>query len=762
MKKFLVINHMDYPGYPSPAENAQRGLGLQCAIATVLGATAIISFSLWRREWPALYAARTYRKKDLPDLGNTLLGWTRVIWHLSDEEVLEYAGLDSYVYLMFYRAGMSMLFRLALLSVFVIAPLHKFYMIRNGNNGDEKKEKELSSMIKKNQPNLLGDDFWVYVVFTYAFTCIGLKVLREFTLQVVKVRQSYLGHQNSITDRTLRLTGIPNYMRSEQAISSLINQAFSVDPQAVVLAHDWSKLDALSRKRKSLIHRLERIWAQYIGPFCKSEDEIRERMATRPRPPNLDKLNERLLELDEAIRFERDKPTRVTGTAFITMNSGADCQMAAQALLSPEPRALLTSLAPAPHDVIWRNVYLPRNTRSAYNWIISFIVILSSAFLAVPLGFLAGLLDINFIKSKAPKLAELILERDILVTFVTEILPTFIFTFFNFVVPYFYAFLSSRQGYVSREDVELSTVSKNFFFVFVNLFLIYSVGSYISRREPLDGAAIAMRFAASLRGLQTFYTNIIVLQGIGLTPFRLMQAGSVFQFPFFRAHARSARDYHELNKPAEINYGILLPNALLIFILCLVYSILSQKILIFGAIYFLLGYFVQKYQCIYSMVHPQHSNGRLWTLITRRVLIGFAGFHIAMIGILLLQSQFTFASLLLPLLAALAAYWYDFEHFPEPLLRVIAVEAISAGPLSSSESGDPQPAEATIWEQPQTRHVRTLSRTLDEDREANLRYANPNAVGTLDGPWVAVNDNECIIANEGGFVRRSLSFDDWE
>lgn len=744
------------PGYPSPAESMQRGLGLQCIIATTLGLTALISFSLWRRKWPRLYAARTYRKSDLPDLGGTLLGWVRVIWHLGDEEVLEHAGLDSYVYLMFYRAGMTMLFRFAIVSIFVIAPLHKFYY-RQFEGGDT----DFADSLKKNQPNVLGDYYWVYVVFTYAFTWIGLSVLRKFTLQIVKVRQAYLGHQNSITDRTLRVAGIPKFMRSEQSIASHITQLFAIEPQAVVLVHDWSRLDSLFRRRKSLIYQLERIWAQYIGPFCKDEDEIRTAMANRERPECLDKLSQKLHLLDEAIRAERARPARVTGTAFVTMKNGVDCQLAAQALLSPEPHILLTSLAPAPHDVIWRNLYLKQSTRSGNSWVITFVVILSSAFLAVPLGFLAGLLDMNYIQEKAPKLAELISKREILVTFMTEILPTFIFTFFNFVVPYFYAWLSSRQGFVSREDVELSTVAKNFFFVFVNLFLIYSVGSYVIRREPLDGAAIAMRFAASLRGLQTFYTNLIVLQGIGLTPFRLMQAGSVFQFPFFRAQARSARDYLELNKPCSINYGILLPNALLIFIICLVYSNLSPRILIFGTVYFFLGYFVQKYQCIYSMVHPQHSNGRLWTLITHRVLTGFAVFYVAMIGILLLNSQFTLAMLLAPLIGVLFAYWYDFEHFTEPLLRVIAVEAISGvPPIGLSDAA--QPPEATIWNQAQIGRPRTLSRTLDEDREANLRYANPNAVSALEGPWVAVDGEECIVTNEGGLTRRRMSFDEWE
>jgi len=48
-------------------------------------------------------------------------------------------------------------------------------------------------------------------------------------------------------------------------------------------------------------------------------------------------------------------------------------------------------------------------------------------------------------------------------------------------------------------------------------------------------------------------------------------------------------DYAEANAPPMLNYGWVYPQALLIFTLTLVFSVVSPLILVFGAIYFGVG-----------------------------------------------------------------------------------------------------------------------------------------------------------------------------
>jgi calcium permeable stress-gated cation channel len=101
------------------------------------------------------------------------------------------------------------------------------------------------------------------------------------------------------------------------------------------------------------------------------------------------------------------------------------------------------------------------------------------------------------------------------------------------------------QGMISQGEVELSVISKNFFFLFFNFFIVFTAlgtaalaPDNLGSQPPRD---IANKLAVSITALQGFYTNYIVLQGLGLFPFRLLQFGNVFMYPFSLMGAKTPR-----------------------------------------------------------------------------------------------------------------------------------------------------------------------------------------------------------------------------
>lgn len=50
-----------------------------------------------------------------------------------------------------------------------------------------------------------------------------------------------------------------------------------------------------------------------------------------------------------------------------------------------------------------------------------------------------------------------------------------------------------------------------------------------------------------------------------------------------------------------INYGTVYPQAILIFVITLLYSVIQPLIVIFGAIYFGIAYVVYKYKLLFGM-----------------------------------------------------------------------------------------------------------------------------------------------------------------
>ncbi len=66
--------------------------------------------------------------------------------------------------------------------------------------------------------------------------------------------------------------------------------------------------------------------------------------------------------------------------------------------------------------------------------------------------------------------------------------------------------------------------------------------------------------------------------------------------------------------------GNVYPQALLIFTLCILYSIVSPLITIFGAIYFGIAYVVNKYKLLYVFYKPYESQGQAWPISASRCI----------------------------------------------------------------------------------------------------------------------------------------------
>ena len=619
---------------------------------------------------------------------------------------------------------------------------------------------------------------WMYVVFVYLFTVLAIYLLVLETKKIIVIRQAYLGTQATVTDRTFRVSGIPDQLRSEEKIRTFFEGLEIGKVDSVMLCRDWKKLDDLIAKRTACLRRLEAIWAVHLGysrpprtnrwrpPDLEarddgyentqllSESDMQRARDLRPRPMHtirygflnlqgkkidaIDYHEEKLRRYDKRISELRKKEFKPTALAFVTMESTATCQMAVQAILDPIPGQLLTTLAPPPADVVWQNTYLSRNTRIIRSWTIMIIIGIFSIFWAALLIPVAGLLSIEAIETYLPGLGDLLERHNVLRSFIQTSLPTLGFSSLAIGVPYLYDWLSNLQGMTSQGDVELSLISKNFFFTFFNLFIVFTIWGTASNfydfwnnlQDVLkDTTGIAYALAGSLETLTHFYVNLIILQGIGLFPFRLLEFGSVVTYPIYLLWAATPRDHAELRQAPVFVYGYYLPQTLLVFVMCIVYSVLpsSWLMLLFGLVYFIIGSFIYKYQLLYAMYHRQHSTGQAWPMICNRIMVGVFIFQVAMVGTLALKGAITRAILLVPLIGGTIWYYLYFERTYNPLMNYIALNSIA--PHGTVEV--PTPPEST-WDRDTDQ-----GRAVDTSPDTGLRYINPNLVAPLEKLWVS-------------------------
>lgn len=183
------------------------------------------------------------------------------------------------------------------------------------------------------------------------------------------------------------------------------------------------------------------------------------------------------------------------------------------------------------------------------------------------------------------------------------------------------------------------------------------------------------------------------------------------------------------------SYGFYLPQTLLIFIVCIVYSVLPHQvsILFFGLLYFVIGYFTYKYQLLYAMDHNQHSTGRAWPIISYRSILGLIVFQVAMLGWLALRKAIIPSVVILPLLFGTIWYSYFYARTYEPLTKFIALSSIRRNSLQGSRPREILLGLDNVWQdQPSRGRPRADSATLDEEREKGLTFTNPNLIS----PWV--------------------------
>ena len=220
------------------------------------------------------------------------------------------------------------------------------------------------------QPNNDGEAepsermLWLYVFFVYLFSGFALYFIVSETKKIIRIRQDYLGSQSTVTDRTIRLSGIPEELRSEDMIKETIENLQIGKVDSVLLCRDWREVDNLMAKRQNVLRKLEKAWTvhmggpkpggtraevqQSTGNGVSSDEEdsrllgdhdtirndtLHERPMTRiwygvfnlqsRKIDAIDYYEEKLRKLDEQIMSSRRKIFKPMPLAFVTLDSTA-------------------------------------------------------------------------------------------------------------------------------------------------------------------------------------------------------------------------------------------------------------------------------------------------------------------------------------------------------------------------------------------------------------------------------------------------------
>ncbi|CAI2190942.1 16743_t:CDS:2, partial [Funneliformis geosporum] len=689
------------PGNIAEDADSTALLTTQLLVAIPLGAISLLVFCYLRTRWNAMFAPRSRLQKLAPDpLPTTFFGWIIPLYNMPESHILERVGLDAAVLLAFFKMSYKLFTFCAIVGFVVVGPikLSKYLDFFPDGNKDGKNSFDNGPNPQPidETPETAGE-LASYVILTWVFSLATFYFTFYNYLEFSNIRHKYyLKWKDTIAARTVMVTVIPKELQNDPALADFYESLGFGAVESAVVYRNVRKLRHAIGKRAKYLQKLEEAYVDYLNNPCKDPNykpeealkgfekaddaktandnaaQVLSKVSAK-RPTKLlslfgDKVDkveyytQKYFEYDNLVEVGRQGAYSTSSIGFVTFENITSAQLASQVLIHSEPFKCRTELAPEPRDIYWYNMSIRTREMIVRNVIVNVLIFLLVFFWSGPISLFASLLSIKTLEKFFPWLAHLAEKNEALKDFIQGTLPTLAVSLFNALLPKIMIFLSKLQGFHARSTIELSTFAKYYFFLLINVLLIFSiVGSVVKNLEEIsrDLPGIAYKLATTLPQVSSFFVNFVVIQGIGLFPIHLLQLKEVAYTWTMRVFfSKTPRDYAKATAPPFLDYGEELPPVILIFVIIIVYSSLTPIITFFGAIYFFLGYMCYKYLLLYVYFHPYETAGLAWPKIFRRIIIGLYIYQIMMIGYLSLRKYYYFAASVFPVLVCTFFFFY--------------------------------------------------------------------------------------------------------
>ncbi|KAI6026538.1 hypothetical protein BKA83DRAFT_4244721 [Pisolithus microcarpus] len=792
------------PGLPPTYKFEGPWFTTQLLLASSIGLVSFLVFSYCRSRWPLVFASRTKLKGFSPHEAHSqsaFFGWILPTLRTSEFTILQIVGLDAAVLLGFYKTSFYLFSVCSMFAAVILMPINWKNNAGIGGGADDDDNdwpqwvtptSDDSSSPGRDWLDLISDAnsyLTVHFLFTYLFTILALYFLYRNYRRYIRARQLFsLELVHSIPGRTVMVSSLPVHLRSERALAEYFeNMGLSVE--SVSVCREVTTLKTLLDQRTKALLELESGWTNYVGnpsaveSYDPSENVIsqvdpsglesqpgrlvvphRKRPTIRPgwfaaKVDALEYLEAKFKEADEKLRkWRRVGNFKATHVAFVTFEKMSSAQIAVQTAHSPDPWQIKTRQAPEPRDIVWDNIGNTPGALFSRDLLVLGAVGLLLFFWILPITALASLLSYKEIKKVMPWLGQLIDTNDKIRAIVQNSLPSVAIVTLNALLPFILEGLTYTQGYKARSMIEYSLLRKYFLFLLVNVVFIFLLAStywQLVRDLANSPAKIPEKLAEALQKgrAKHFFLSYVILQGFGIMPLQLLNLGVIIPRMVLRVFdTRTPRDFAELNAPPMINYGVVYPQAILIFVITILYSVVQPLIVIFGAIYFGVGYLVYKYKLLFVFFKPYESQGQAWP-----------NYLFFMIGILTLRQCYIMTSLLVPLVVGTIAWSWYIHSAMRPLSHAVSLTSVC-----EVERGEETTSEPVSWSQSNLSRRRyaqnddTLYVAPEDERTdysqppmanwyygvlntGKRRYGHPALTGVLPEPWLPLKKGQILM-----------------
>ncbi|KAE8831693.1 hypothetical protein HRS9139_05935 [Pyrenophora teres f. teres] len=641
-----IDKFLDLIADPFQAEVQENSIYAAIVYSFVVSGLLVIVFCFLRPRISRVYAPRArhaderHRPRPLDDKP---FAWLSAVKDVKEQDLVDTIGLDAVVFLRFMRMTRNIFVVLMTVGCLLLIPV----TVAGGASFYDQWS-NIPTLMKFTPQYIFGRKFWAYVFFAYVVQGTVCFFLWRNYLAVVKLRRAYFDteeYKKSLHSRTLLLTHVPLSSRTDAGLVELVEQAMPTESiPRTVIGRNVKDLPKLIEAHDEAVRELEKHLAKYLRnpnrlplkrPTCKVAKED-EGVYGKGKQDAIDYLTKRIARLEVSIKEVRESVDMRNPMpyGFASYDHIEDAHACAYASRKKGPAGCDVYLAPRPHDLLWQNLAMTRNTRRIRAfWDGLWIVLLTVAFVVPNMLTSVFLSDFSHLGLVWPTFQTNLAAHPTGWAIAQGILAPLVQTLMYMGIPVVFRRLFTHSGDISKTSRERHVTARLYsFFVFNNLVVFSVFGSawrfiagVIAAHdrgvwEAMRDGHLFTKVMVGLCNVSTFWLTWQMQRNLGAA-IDLSQAWVLgWSWIQRKCFSPTPRELIELSAPQPFPYADYYNNYLFVATVGICMGTLQPIIFPVTALYLAMDCVFKKYLLQYVFVTKTESGGRFWRMAANRML----------------------------------------------------------------------------------------------------------------------------------------------
>lgn len=365
------------------------------------------------------------------------------------------AGPDGLLYISFQRHLIILTSMMLVVSLLIALPINYSGNLQGAN----------STFGHTTMSNLDPESgwMWVHTMIILSYLPIGVFLMKRYMKQVREARPA-----GELAARTLLISNIPKEYCNIDNLKLYFAEAFpTLQVEDITLAHDIKRLSELDSQRDC---------AEQARLYCENYNRRRESLKLYPHKFGqiigycFSKIDALDFYTQEEIRltalFDEEKKVALSkplGIAFITLNTCDAARALRRQLRSSTSNSWVVEQAPAPSDIVWENLNVPKPCWYLNSVLINISLFIFLFFVTTPIVIVSAIQNLKLIPE---------FQNPLFISF----LPTLLLVSIAALMPVLVAKTEVLVAHWTKSGLNRSVMKKTLTFLLVMVLILPSLG----------------------------------------------------------------------------------------------------------------------------------------------------------------------------------------------------------------------------------------------------------------------------------------------